>query len=266
MTQETLSIRAGDAQIAVKLKGEGPALLLVHGFPFDHTMWKHQLAGLGGWRRIAPDLRGAGASSAPSGGYSVARYAEDLVAVLDELDVHEAVVCGLSMGGYILFELLRRYPARVRAAVLCDTKAEPDDADAKRGRDELIDVTRRHGPGAVAERLVPKLLAPQTLAGQPDVVRHVWEMIRRVPVAGMIGALEALRDRPDSRPTLGTIRVPVLVVGGEEDVIAPRAGMEAMTAAIRGARFVPVPEASHLAPLEQPLAATRALAEFLSGL
>ncbi len=266
MTRPTITVRVDDAELVVDVRGAGPPLLLVHGFPFDHTMWKHQLAGLTRWRRIAPDLRGAGASSAPADGYSMTRYADDLVAVLDAVGAAQAVVCGLSMGGYILFELLRRHPERVRAAVFCDTKAEPDSEEAKRGRDELAAVARRHGQTAVADRLVPNLLAPQTLEGQPEVVRHVREMIQRMPVPGMVGALGALRDRPDSRPTLAAVSVPVLALVGEEDTIAPPAVMEALAAGIRGARLERVPAAAHLAPLEQPLAATRILSEFFEEL
>ena len=99
MTREPLTLRVDDADLTVDVRGAGPPLLLVHGFPFDHTMWKHQLAGLTKWRRIAPDLRGAGASSAPASGYSMGRYADDLAAVLDGVGVERAVVCGLSLGG-----------------------------------------------------------------------------------------------------------------------------------------------------------------------
>ena len=179
MTRETLNVRVDDVELAVDVRGAGPPLLFVHGFPFNRTMWRHQVAGLTRWRRIAPDLRGAGASSAPADGYSIARYADDVAAVLDAVGASQAVVCGLSMGGYILFELLRRHPERVRAAVFCDTKAEPDTAEARRGRDDLIAVAQRHGQAAVAERLLPLVLAPQTFEGQPEVVRDVREMIER---------------------------------------------------------------------------------------
>src|SRR5207249_8332068 len=236
VTREPLIVRVDGVELAVDMRGAGPPLLFVHGFPFDHTMWKHQLAGLTRWRRIAPDLRGAGASSAPASGYSMRRYADDLAAVLDGVGVEQAVVCGLSLGGYVLFELLRRHPDRVRAAIFCDTKAEPDSDEAKRGRDDLAAVAQRHGQTAVADRLVPNLLAPQTLENQPDVVRHVREMIQRMSLSGMVGALRALRERPDSRPTLPTVGVPTLVLGGEADRISPPSVMEAIAAATPRAR------------------------------
>jgi len=175
-------------------------------------------------------------------------------------------VCGLSLGGYILFELLRRHAGRVRAAVFCNTKASADSAEARRGRDEMAALAERDGAAAVAEKLVPQVLAAATVAAQPDVVAHVREMINRTPVPGLVGALRALRDRPDSTPMLGSIGVPALVVAGEEDKIAPPDVMRLMAQAIPGAQFAVIPEAGHLAPLEQPLATSRIVADFLDGL
>jgi len=264
--RDPLRVSSGGADLAVEVRGEGSPILFIHGFPFDRTMWRHQLAGLSRWKRIAPDLRGAGASSAPPDGYSVARYADDIVKVLDTLELERAVVCGLSLGGYILFELLRRHAGRVRAAVFCNTKASADSAEARRGRDEMAALAERGGAAAVAEKLVPQVLAAATVAAQPDVVAHVREMINRTPIPGLVGALRALRDRPDSTPMLGSIGVPALVVAGEEDKIAPPDVMRAMAEAIPGAQFAVIPEAGHLAPLEQPLATSRIVADFLDGL
>jgi len=265
-TGDLLRVPADDAELAVEVRGQGASVLFIHGFPFNRSMWRHQLAGLSRWRRIAFDLRGAGASSVPAGGYSMARYARDIVHVLDALELDRVVACGLSMGGYILFELLRRHPERVRAAVLCNTKAESDAPDARRGRDEMATLAEREGPAAVADRLLPRLLAPSTFAAQPEVVAQVREMIAGTPLPGLVGALRAMRDRPDSTATLGAIGVPVLVVAGEDDQIAPPAGMRALAQTIVGAQFALIPAAAHLAPLEQPLATSRVLADFLDGL
>ena len=259
-------ITVDGAELAVEVRGEGGAVLFVHGFPFDRTMWRHQLAGLSRWKRIAPDLRGVGESSPGDREYSVGRYADDLVAVLDAVGVGQAVVCGLSMGGYVLFELLRRYPERVRAAVLCDTRPQPDSPEARRNRDELAALAMERGPDAVAERLLPGLLAPATLADQPEVMTQCRDMARRLSVAGMVGALRAMRERPDSTPLLGTIRVPTLVVVGAEDRTTPPPVAQAMAQAIPGARYAVILGAGHVAPLEQPLATSRVLAEFLEAL
>src|SRR5881398_1176066 len=165
---QPIRVSVGDVELAVEVRGDGVPVLFVHGFPFDRTVWRHQLATLSRVKRIAPDLRGVGTSGAPaSDGYTLARYADDLVAVLDALGIRAAVVCGLSMGGYVIFELLRRHAERVRAIVLADTKAEPDAVKGRRGRDELAALAGREGPDAVIDRLLPRLLAPATLATQP---------------------------------------------------------------------------------------------------
>jgi pimeloyl-ACP methyl ester carboxylesterase len=269
VTASLLRVPVQGADLAVQVRGDGdPPLLLIHGFPFDHALWRHQLAALTRCRRLAPDLRGAGASTVPEppDDYSMARYADDLVEVLDALDIPQAVICGLSMGGYILFELLRRHAHRVRAAIFCNTKVAADSAEAKRGRDELAVLAQRQGARAVADTLLPKLVARATLGARPEVVAEVRAMITRAPVAGIIGALRALRDRPDSTPMLDAIRVPALVVAGDDDQITPAAGMQEMARAIPGAQFALIPAAGHVAPLEQPIVASEALAHFLGRL
>ncbi len=243
-------------------------VLFIHGFPFDSSMWRHQIAALSNWRRVVPDLWGAGLANIPAsaGPYAIAEQATSLVGTLDDLHIDEVVVCGQSMGGYIAFELLRAFPARVRAAILCSTKATADTPEAKRGRDVMASKAEREGPGAIAAELVPKLLARATLERQPAVVREVTTMIERQPVYGMVVTLRALRDRPDSTPLLGQIRIPVLVVAGDDDQITPAAGMEEMARAIPGAQFTVIPGSGHLSPLEQPQAVNAALNAFLAQL
>lgn len=259
-------VTGAGATLAVHVRGEGPPVLFVHGFPLDHTMWHHQLAALDGWRCIAPDLRGAGDSDVPSEDYTMGRYADDLRAACDALDVADAVCCGFSMGGYVLFEFLRRYRSRVRALVLCDTRPEADTVEGKRVRDENAALVEHEGVGALADRVVPKLFGATTRAVRPELVEQVREMALRQPAAGVIGALRAMRDRPDSTELLSGITVPTLVVHGAEDEVAPPAIARAMAARIPGARYLEVGRAGHLAPLEQPEGVTRALQEFLGEL
>lgn len=265
-TRETRRIDVAGGELEVEVRGEGAPVVFVHGFPFDRTMWRHQLATLTRWKRIAPDLCGFGASSAPRDGYSMARYVSDLMSVLDALDVPQAAFCGLSMGGYILFELLRRHPERVRALVLADTRAEADTPEGKRGRDELIGVARTEGAEGLVKRQLSKLLGPATRQSHPDVVRHVEDMMRRASVDGIVGALVAMKERPDSRPLLTEIKVPTLVMVGADDVTTPPAVSRSMAEAIPGARYAELPAAGHLSPLEQPLAASRLLSDFLGSL
>jgi pimeloyl-ACP methyl ester carboxylesterase len=238
------------------------ALLFIHGFPFDHRMWRHQVAAFPETQRIAPDLRGAGANRGPEAReeYSMHTYATDLVRLLDNGHIDQAVICGLSMGGYIAFELLRRFPGRVRAAILCNTKASADSLEAKQGRDAMMQRARMEGASGIARELVPKLLARPP---RPELAREVTEMISRQPVSGIVGALHAMRGRPDSTPLLGQIRVPVLVLAGDNDQIVPAAGMEEMARAIPGAQFVLIRGSGHLSPLEEPGAFNDALKAFL---
>ena len=262
---EIMRFGVGDVTLAVELRGDGPALLLIHGFPLDRSMWGHQVATLARWRRIAPDLRGCGFSDVPEQGYSMAAYAADLVGLLDKLRIDRAVIAGLSMGGYVAFELLRRYRERVMGLILMDTRADADSPDARKSRDALIDVARSQGAAAVAEHLLPRLLGRSTQRTQPQVVEQVRETARRTPVPGIVGALTAMRDRPDSTPQLGAIDVPTLVVVGEEDELTPPAVARAMTSAIPSAAMTTIPGAGHLAPLEAPTAVSRVIAEFLEA-
>ena len=266
-TVEPVRVPAGNVELAVEVRGEGLPVLFVHGFPFDRTMWRHQLAALSRWKRIAPDLRGVGGSTAPAAadGYSVGRYADDAIAVLDALGIGDVAVCGLSLGGYVVFELLRRYPERVRALILADTQPGADSAEAKRGRDELATMAEREGQDAVIARLWPRLLAPATATTQPQIVEQVREMARRWSLPGFVGALRALRDRPDSKDTLRRVHVPTLVLAGSEDAISPPPVAQAMAQLVPGAQFHVIPAAGHLAPLEQPLVTSRLLGDFLTA-
>lgn len=245
-----------------------PPVLFIHGFPFDHTMWRHQLAALARWRCLAPDLRGAGTSGGddPADAYSMATYAADLIRQLDDQRIETVVVCGLSMGGYIAFELLRQVPTRIRAVMLCNTKAAADTPEAKRGREGMAAKADTEGARGIAAELVPKLLARATRERRPEVVHEVTELIERQPVPGIVGALRALRERPDSTPLLGQIRIPVLVVAGEDDQITPAAGMQEMAGAIPNAEFRVIPDAGHLTPLEQARAFNAAITDFLTKL
>lgn len=261
---DSLRFAINGVNLAVEVRGEGPAVLFIHGYPHDRRIWAHQMARLEGFRRIAPDLRGMGASDAPDLGYSIETYAGDLAALLDTLGVDDTVLCGLSLGGYVAFEFLRRWRRRVRGLVLLDTRAEADSAEAKRARDAAAARAREHGPAAVADDLLERMLAPGTRLRAPEVAAEVREMMAATPLAGMVGALGAMRDRPDSTgllPALGGL--PTLVLVGEEDVLTPPDQVRALAQAIPGARFVAVPGAGHLPPVEQPAATTGALLEFL---
>jgi YbgC/YbaW family acyl-CoA thioester hydrolase len=253
--------------LAVEVRGDGPAILFIHGYPLDHTIWTHQVAAMEGWCRIAPDLRGMGQSDAPDLGYSMETYAADLAQLLDLLGAREAVLVGLSMGGYVALEFVRRWRDRVRALVLVDTRAEADTPEARLTRDATAATAREQGAEAIAEAMLPKVLGASTLAGAPATVERVRAMMASSPVAGIVGALAAMRDRPDSTPLLAELDgLPTLVIVGDEDELTPPAQSRAMAEAIPGASLVVVRSAGHLTPLERPAETTHALLAFLAGL
>jgi 3-oxoadipate enol-lactonase len=267
LSSDAQRITVNGVNLAVEVKGEGPAVLFIHGYPHDRSLWAHQVEKLEGYRRIAPDLRGMGQSDAPDLGYSMATYAADLAALLDALGVDEVVLCGLSMGGYIAFEFLRQWRSRVRGLVLMDTRAEADAAEVRRARDTAAATAREDGAEAIADSLLPGMLSPETRKGSPEVVDQVRSMMAAAPVAGIVGALSAMRDRPDSTPLLGTLTgLPTLVVVGEADTLTPPDRARAIAQGIPGARLVPIPGAAHLPPLERPVQTTELLLEFLGRL
>lgn len=262
---ESRQIMAGDLLTTVDVRGDGPAMLFLHGFPLDRTLWRTLATTLTGWRRVAPDLRGYGQTPMLPGAPTMATYADDLIALLDALSLDRAVICGLSMGGYIAFDLLRRYPNRVRALILLNTRAGPDDAETRANRDKQVARVRRDGTGFLSDTMLPKLLAPSTSKVRPDVVAHVKQMMAGASADGVVQALEAMRDRPDSTPDLARITVPTLVIGGKDDVLIPAPIVKAMADAIPGAHCTIMPDAGHLTPLEQPINTSRLVSEFLEA-
>jgi YbgC/YbaW family acyl-CoA thioester hydrolase len=263
---EMVRYDVGEVTLAADVRGDGPALLLVHGFPLDRFLWTHQVATLAGWRRIAPDLRGLGESDVPADGYTMAAYADDLIRLLDRLRIQRAVVAGLSMGGYVAFEMLRRHRERVAGLILVDTRADADGPDARAARDAMAQLAQADGVRAVAERLLPRLVGRTTQQTQTHLVEQVREMMARAPLAGVVGALRAMRERADATRLLAEIDVPTLVVVGQEDEITPPAVARAMTDAIPSAAMTVIPGAGHLSPLEAPTAVSRVCAEFLESM
>ena len=253
--------------LAVEERGEGPAVLFVHGYPLDRTIWREQIGALEGFRCIAADLRGMGQSDSPDLGYSMSIYAADLAALLDVLGVDEVVLCGLSMGGYVAFEFLRQWRSRVRGLVLMDSRAEADTPELRRARDAAAATARERGAGAIADAMLPRMLAPATISRRPDVAERVRALMAKTPVAGIVGALAAMRDREESESLLPTLAgVPTLVVVGEADTLTPPNQARAMADAIPGGRLAVISGAGHLPPVEQPEATTASLREFLRSL
>ena len=251
------------APARVREMGDGPPVVLVHGYPLDGAMWSGVARVLAArFRVLKPDLPGRGETAAPSEG-RLEDYADFLQALLEALAA-PAGLAGFSMGGYAALALARRRPSRLRALALVDTRASADDAAGRSKRDESIATVRASGVGPIVEAMVPKLLAERSLSNR-DLVERVERIMRRQRPETVEGDLAAMRDRADTREDLPGIGIPTLVLVGEGDVLTPPADSEAMAAAIPGARLVRIPEAGHLTPMERPGAVAAALGEFFGG-
>jgi 3-oxoadipate enol-lactonase len=263
------SLQRDGAELSYYEIGSGTPLVLLHGFPLDHTMWRAQIEALRGTCRvIAPDLRGFGRSSLAVGdaeqGLDMRRYADDVVAVLDHLGVNQpAILCGFSMGGYVLWQFVREYPDRVRAIVLCDTKATADSEEMRSARLAGAKEVLRSGTGPIAEGMLPKLLAPATLANRPDVVEEIGAIIRRTAPEAIAAAGRGMARRPDVRADLPGIQVPTLVIVGAKDAISSPEEMREIAEAMPDSEYVEVPNAGHMSPVENADAVSEALRRFV---
>lgn len=248
--------------------GEGIPWVFIHGFPFDHRMWEPQIEAIGQRARaIAPDLRGFGQSEATADKTTMAEFADDLADLLDALAIRQpAVLCGLSMGGYIALEFWCRHKERLAGLVLCDTRAAPDTPEAARGRHETAQRVLEEGPAFLADSMLPRLLAPQTTQNHPELLERLREQIAQMPRQGVAAAALGMAERRDMQPILPQITCPTLVLVGSEDVTSPPGEMRSIARAIPGAQFVEIPEAGHLAPLEQPALVASAFLDFLARL
>jgi len=248
------------------------ALVLLHAFPVHAGMWTPQLtvAADAGWRVLAPQLRGFGSGDSrpnglgkPPGAITMDDYAGDVIDLLDALHVPDAVVCGLSLGGYVAFAMLRHAPRYIRGLVLADTRPQADTAEGIEGRLRMISLAGRSGVAAVAAEMIPKLLGETTRREHPAVAEAVGALARENGVDAITGALHAMMTRPDSTPLLSSIHVPALIVVGEEDGVTPPAIAEGMQRAIPGSQLAVVPRAGHLSNLENSSSFNEVLAGFL---
>ncbi|MGQ0648563.1 MAG: alpha/beta fold hydrolase [Gemmatimonadaceae bacterium] len=246
--------------------GSGDPIVFLHGFPHRRSLWAPQLGALLDRARcIAPDLRGFGESEAREP-YSMDQYAYDVVELMDHLRIERAVVCGLSMGGYVAFALWRNYAPRIRGLVLMDTRPGADNADSVQKRRDMIAMARERGSAAVADAMITGMVGKSTREKCPEIVDAVHSMLESAPVSGVIGALEAMIGRIDSTPTLATIDVPTLIVVGEEDALTPPKESEVMRQAIAESRMEVISGAGHVSNLERSATVNHVLSEFLASL
>lgn len=241
-------------------------IVLLHAFPLNARMWEPQLPRLSadGWRVVAPQVRGVDGGSSDPPTTTIDDYAADVVDLLDALHVEDAVIGGCSMGGYLALALLRLAPNYFRGLLLVDTRAQADAPEALEGRRRLLKMAEEQGPAAVLADMEPKLLGETTRRERPEVVARLRSIAMANSNASVAGMVRALMSRKDSTPLLAGIRVPTLIVVGEEDSITPVPLSEQMHAAIRGSTLQIIPRVGHLANLEDSAAFDAVLAAFLS--
>jgi pimeloyl-ACP methyl ester carboxylesterase len=256
-------------RLAYEEQGTGPVVVLLHGFPLDRSMWLEQIKALRDrYRVIVPDLRGHGESHAPEGTYSMAAMAEDVRELLEALKITGPIVLGgLSMGGYVSLAFYKAYPDRVRALILMDTKAAADAPDVAQKRLATAQaVLDADSAGPVVEPMICRLFGATTKSNHAERIAPMRERMERMSPWGVAGASRGMAARVDRRSELASIRVPTLVLVGEEDEITPVSTAEEMAKAIPKAELVVIPRAGHLSPWENPADANSALDRFLKTL
>jgi 3-oxoadipate enol-lactonase len=239
-------------------------VVLLHAFPLNARMWEGQLAlASGGWRVIAPHFRGVDGGTGEPPAASVDDYAGDVIDLLDALHIKQAVIGGLSMGGYTAFAMLRHAASYFQGLILADTRAEADTPEGVEGRKKMLELLETKGPAAIADEMIPKLLSETTRQTRSDTVDRVRSLVLSNSAEAIGGAIRVLMTRPDSTSLLSTIHFPTLIVVGDHDTVTPPALAEKMRSGIHGAESVVIAGAGHLSNLEQPEAFNGALARFL---
>lgn len=270
---EKLILKLDSSEVVVHVFGSGRPLLMVHGFPLDHSMWAGQCSrdetihGLAAnFRLIVPDLRGFGESQGRGDKITMAAAADDMAVVLDRLSIHEPVIyCGLSMGGYIGWEMWNRHADRLTHLIMCDTKAAADTPEIAKGRELMAAKFESLGLGDFADVMVAKLFAPWSLASNAKITEATRAVISATAPATLAAYLRGMAERADFSDRLADIDVPSLFLCGAQDVITPPAEMQQVAAATPHGQYVEIKDAGHMAPLERPQEVNLAILNFLSA-
>jgi 3-oxoadipate enol-lactonase len=250
--------------------GAGPAVVLLHPTPCDHRFWLGVASMLAGrYRVVMPDLRGHGQSEAGEGPITMERLCADVVRLLDELGIQRALFAGCSIGGYTLYEIWRKIPARVQALGFCCARPQADTEAGRLAREDWIAKIRERGTGDFVEAQLEKLIGPTAHRRHPERVAEAREMMQMVTPAAAIAVQQGLAARPDSVETARGIRVPTFVLAGSEDPVATPADMKLLAETIRnggyGAEYTELHDAGHLAPWEQPEMVGRLMRRFFDS-
>ncbi|MDG2382829.1 MAG: alpha/beta fold hydrolase [Pirellulaceae bacterium] len=260
-------IELADFSLSMFEQGSGVPLLLVHGFPLDHTMWAEQCADLSvDYRVLAPDLRGFGSSDGIDvTEYSMQCFADDLANLLDTVGVDEPIVfCGLSMGGYIAWQFWQHHRERLRALILCDTRAAADADEVARARRYMANHVMSEGTASLGAGMVTKLFSQATLDQSGPQLAQVRQVIAAAKPESIAAAQRGMAARPDMTEYLSQIDLPTLLIAGEEDVITTADEMRTISQQLPKSEFHLIAQAGHMAPTEQPQAVNTIIRQFLT--
>jgi len=248
----------------VKGAEDGLPVVFIHGFPLNYRMWEPQLAALPSrYRAVAYDVRGHGESAHSDGQFTIEFLVDDLLGLMDYLSVDRAVLCGLSMGGYIALRAVECHPERFRGLILCDTRSEADTSEGKVKRSGTIAAVKERGVQSFADGFLKLILAPVTIESKPVIVAKVKEMIVTNKQLGICGTLLALAARTDTTPALAGMDLPTLILVGEHDVLTPPTDAETMQSRLPRAELHVIPGAGHMSNLENPTIFNEKILEFL---
>src|SRR5215213_898002 len=257
--------RINNLEMAYTDTGAGHPVVLIHGYPFNRSLWADQIPALSGNNRIiALDLRGFGESDASPEPSTMNRLAADVAALMDHLEIPRATIGGLSMGGYVALAFYKEFASRVRALVLADTRAQADAEEAKQTRAQQADKALSEGMAGIADAMLPKLLTPETVSKHPEIVKRVRDMMLKTKPEGAAAALRGMAEREDQTGLLPKISVPTLILVGAEDAITPVADSEKMHHAIKGSSLVVLDHAGHVSNMERTQEFNQAFLRFLS--
>jgi len=241
-------------------KGQGPAIVFVHAFPLDHSMWEPQAAFFSDrYHVIMPDILGF-AGSEQVLPWTIQQMGDELLALLDRLRVQRCTLVGLSIGGYISLPFAAKHPERIDKLVLAHTRARADNETEREGRSQMVAALQQSGIEILPDRMLPRLLGPKASQELRERLRHT--ILKASPNAAIF-AVTAMRNRTDATPLLSQLSCPTLVIAGEGDAILKVEDCRQMAAAIPNSQCVVISNAGHLSNLEEPEQFNRALENFL---
>lgn len=244
---------------------EKQAIIFVHGFPYDHTMWMNQINELQrDYFCVTYDIRGLGQSYVGDGQYTMEAYVDDLYSIIDELKLVKPVLCGLSMGGYITFRTLESARVKFGGAILCDTKSDADTDKEKLIRASKINQINVEGLDKFVESFVPNCFSDLTIKNKPELFNDVLNKSKQHNPIGVKGALFAMLSRTSTKKFLKKIDFPTLILVGKYDKLTPPKTMRKIAESILHSEFKIVPNAGHMTPIENPEFVTKSIKDFLS--